>query len=413
MKILVYGINFPPELVGIGKYTGEMTEWLSRDNDIAVITAPQYYPEWKIGAGFRRWLYSTELMNGIKIHRCPIWVPAKPTGIKRILHLLSFTLTSIPKLIQIMFWKPDIIIAIAPPISSTPVILLTAWLSRCKKMLHVQDFEIDAAFNLGILKLTWLKKWLELAEGFVLKRFHLVSTISPMMHKRLLEKNVPKDQTYLFPNWVDINAVKPQQKNLTSIDTLDLPSYDYLILYAGNIGKKQGLHVLLDVAEMMTGTENDKSLFLIVGEGAAKSELETIKRKKKLSNVLFKPLLPLDTFNQLLTLTDIHLVIQNESIADFVMPSKLTGILSVGGCTIITASPDTQLGHLVEEYDIGLLIEPESVKQLYNGIVELLQNQELRQHLGANARQYAIENLSKDEILSAFKHRIIDLVKNN
>jgi colanic acid biosynthesis glycosyl transferase WcaI len=95
------------------------------------------------------------------------------------------------------------------------------------------------------------------------------------------------------------------------------------------------------------------------------------------------------------------------------MPSKLTGILSVGGCTIITASPDTQLGHLVKEYNIGLLTKPESVKQLYNGIIKLLQNQELRQRLGASARQYAVENLSKDEILSAFKRRIMDLVKNN
>lgn len=29
MKILVYGINYSPELTGIGKYTGEMVEWLA------------------------------------------------------------------------------------------------------------------------------------------------------------------------------------------------------------------------------------------------------------------------------------------------------------------------------------------------------------------------------------------------
>ena len=72
MKIVVYGINYPPELVGIGKYTGEMTAWLSKNHEIRVITAPQYYPEWKIGAGFRRWWYSTEFNDGITIYRCPI-----------------------------------------------------------------------------------------------------------------------------------------------------------------------------------------------------------------------------------------------------------------------------------------------------------------------------------------------------
>jgi colanic acid biosynthesis glycosyl transferase WcaI len=29
MKLLVYGINFAPELTGIGKYSGEMVAWLA------------------------------------------------------------------------------------------------------------------------------------------------------------------------------------------------------------------------------------------------------------------------------------------------------------------------------------------------------------------------------------------------
>ncbi|STD27602.1 glycosyl transferase family protein [Enterobacter asburiae] len=46
MKILVYGINYSPELTGIGKYTGEMVEWMaSQGHDVRVITAPPYYPE--------------------------------------------------------------------------------------------------------------------------------------------------------------------------------------------------------------------------------------------------------------------------------------------------------------------------------------------------------------------------------
>ncbi len=49
MKILVYGINYSPELTGIGKYTGEMVEWLARNgHEVRVITAPPYYPEWKV-----------------------------------------------------------------------------------------------------------------------------------------------------------------------------------------------------------------------------------------------------------------------------------------------------------------------------------------------------------------------------
>ena len=46
MKILIYGINFSPELTGIGKYTGEMASWLAaKGHDVRVVTAPPYYPD--------------------------------------------------------------------------------------------------------------------------------------------------------------------------------------------------------------------------------------------------------------------------------------------------------------------------------------------------------------------------------
>ena len=46
MKILVYGINYSPELTGIGKYTGEMVEWLAaQGHEVRVINAPPYYPQ--------------------------------------------------------------------------------------------------------------------------------------------------------------------------------------------------------------------------------------------------------------------------------------------------------------------------------------------------------------------------------
>ncbi len=53
MKILVYGINYSPELTGIGKYTGEMVEWLAaQGHEVRVITAPPYYPQWQVGENY-------------------------------------------------------------------------------------------------------------------------------------------------------------------------------------------------------------------------------------------------------------------------------------------------------------------------------------------------------------------------
>lgn len=50
MRILVYGINYSPELTGIGKYTGEMVEWMAgQGHEVRVVTAPPYYPQWQVG----------------------------------------------------------------------------------------------------------------------------------------------------------------------------------------------------------------------------------------------------------------------------------------------------------------------------------------------------------------------------
>ena len=58
MKILLYGVNYSPEITGIGKYTGEMCDWLvDRGNIVRVVTAPKYYPAWKIDSQFSAWRY--------------------------------------------------------------------------------------------------------------------------------------------------------------------------------------------------------------------------------------------------------------------------------------------------------------------------------------------------------------------
>ena len=54
LRILVYGINYLPELTGIGKYTGEMSEWLSRrGHQVYAVCAVPYYPQWQVPEAYR------------------------------------------------------------------------------------------------------------------------------------------------------------------------------------------------------------------------------------------------------------------------------------------------------------------------------------------------------------------------
>ncbi|MNC50569.1 putative glycosyl transferase [compost metagenome] len=179
-------------------------------------------------------------------------------------------------------------------------------------------------------------------------------------------------------------------------NSLQLPADKKIILYSGNIGEKQGLETVIEVAERFA---HQPYLFVIVGQGGGKARLQKLAQDKGLHNVVFHPLQPYNALPALLRLADCHLVIQRRGAADAVLPSKLTNILAVGGNAVITAEPDTELGQLCDAYSgIAVCVEPESVDALADGIERCLQ---LPVH-NTVACEYAERTLEKNSVLNQF-----------
>jgi len=405
MKILIYGLHFRPDLIGIGKYTGEMSDWFfNYGYDIRVITAPPYYPEWKLK--HRSGWYKKE-NNPYLIWRCPIYVPSQPKGFTRILHLLSFGISSIPILLRNISWKPDFIISIEPPFLTTPSTILYSKLTKSKSILHIQDLEIDAAYNLNILKKGFFYKIIQKIENILLNKFDIISTISPMMKKQIVQKGINNREIAILPNWADTDKIHPEINNKYLRDKLNVKSNQKVILYSGNIGEKQNLMSVINVAEKMQSV-NTNYIFLMVGDGAYKKRLVETVNKRNITNIYFYQLQPIDDLGALLTLGDIHLVIQDKNISDSVLPSKLSNILSAGGVSIISALKNTQLSQLVKNYGIGYLINPGSENELYNAINYLLNNKSEHNTISINARKYSEKYLSKDKILNNFVSNVLN-----
>lgn len=152
MRILIYGLNTSPELTGIGKYTGEMAAWLAgRGHQVRVLSAPPYYPSWRIGEGWRNRYRSDQLSPNLTVLRAPLYVPSQTSGIKRMLHLFSFALASTPLLLSQIAWEPEVVFTVEPTFFCAPGALLTAAAAQALSWLHIQDLEVDAAFELGLL----------------------------------------------------------------------------------------------------------------------------------------------------------------------------------------------------------------------------------------------------------------------
>ncbi len=413
MRILIHGINYPPEQVGIGKYTGEMAVWLAkRGHEVRVVTAQPCYPAWQIAKEYAAWQYRRENQSGVSVFRCPLWVPSNPTAFNRLIHLASFAISSFPIMINQVNWRPDIVLVIEPTLFCAPQAWLTSRISGAKSWLHIQDFEVTAFFGLGFAPSGLLEKLVKKIEKCLMRRFDLVSSISQTMLQRLADLHISKEKTYLFPNWVDTRFIYPSPKENDLRYAWGFSPEQKIILYSGNLGNKQGLDMILDAAEDLVN-KHPEAVFLIVGEGSAKSGLIAESEKRKLVNVHFKPLQPIEKLPALLALGDIHLIIQRRGAADAVMPSKLTGILAAGGFSIITADEHTELGTLVlNNPGIAELVEPENSGALIAAIKRLL-TRSVSLPYNHVAREYAERHLSTDSIMTSCEKKLCQLAETS
>src|SRR5450755_2708353 len=101
-KILIYGINYTPEIIGVGRFTGEIGAYLAKNGfDVCVVTAPPHYPGWRAFPPYSARRYASETRAGVKILRCPLLLRADIHGIWRLIAPFSFALTSAP----VVLWK--------------------------------------------------------------------------------------------------------------------------------------------------------------------------------------------------------------------------------------------------------------------------------------------------------------------
>ncbi|WP_158275204.1 WcaI family glycosyltransferase [Pedobacter sp. HMWF019] len=399
-RILVIGINCFPELTGIGKYTGEMLNWLGKEGyQVTMITSFPYYPQWRIQAPYKGKFYAKEKMldGKLTLYRCPMLVPSNPSGLKRMIHEASFFLSAFFVVLTLLFSKGyEEIFCVAPPFHLGFLALFYRFFKGGRITYHIQDLQVDAAKELKMLKSDRLFSVLFAMERFILNRVNTISTISEGMRKKIQFKT--ERSVRILPNWVDTIKYYPIADQGPLKAKWGFSGEDKVVLYSGSIGEKQGLSQLIHLAEELKEEAHLK--FVICGTGPYKEKLEQMAIDKGLKNVCFFPLQKTEVFNDFLNMADVHLILQKADAGDLMLPSKLTTILAVGGLVLVTALPGTSLYDVIHNHQVGIVIEPERDELLRTELLDCLKNDHSHEKL--NARKYAELKLEQNRILESW-----------
>jgi colanic acid biosynthesis glycosyl transferase WcaI len=406
MRILFLGLNYAPEAIGISVYTTGLCERLAAmGHQVRVIAGKPYYPEWRVADGFGGgWRRTREA--GVDITRCPIYVPAAPSGAKRIVHHASFALSALaPMLAAARGFRPDLVITVAPSLVAAPVAWAAAKLAGARSWLHIQDFEVEAAFATGLIDGdSAAARVARAAEGRIIRLFDHVSSISPEMTAKLADYGVAPSRISEFRNWAEIDAIRPLAGPSPYRAEWDIRT-PHVALYSGNIANKQGIEIVIDAARRLRG-RGDLS-FVICGQGPNRAQLEEAARG--LDNVRFYALQPMERLGDLLGLATIHLLPQRGDAADLVLPSKLTNMLASGRPIVATAAPGTGLAREVE--GCGLATPPEDGAAFAEAIETLLDDPVMHDAIGIAARVRAERVWRKDAIIAAVAERFEALAR--
>ena len=170
---------------------------------------------------------------------------------------------------------------------------------------------------------------------------------------------------------------------------------------------KQGLELILQVAKDTCSMSD--IVYLLVGDGVAKDNLLKMSNELKLSNVMFFPPQSQDDYAQVLSTSDICLIIQKSKVKDVLIPSKLLHITSCGRPLISTAVEGSEAYNQIKFANCGVSIEPENAEELKEMILKLKDDPLLRKELGKNGRMFAKNYLAKNLVLSTFHEKLIRL----
>lgn len=346
------------------------------------------------------------------VHRFSLYGEGK----NPVLRALRYTLACIMQFNRAVFAKDArecdlMFITSTPPIKGAMAGLAKKF--NCKPIIYeLQDIFPDSLAGSGLAKkggLLW--RIGRVIENFTYKNADKIIVISEDFKKNIIAKGVPEEKIEVIYNWVDEKAVQPVGKdNNPLFEEFGLSRDKFTIVYAGNLGNAQNIGIIVDAAKQLPDIQ-----FALFGTGGLEEELKTQIANEQLANIHLNPLQPFEKVSQVYSLGDACIVSCKAGLGGSAMPSKTWTIMSCGR-PVVANFDEGDLKDILENNQCGVFSHAGNVQEFVNAIKALQENPEQCKEMGSNARQFILDNLTKEvgtrkyvDVIRSFEKNIIEI----
>lgn len=394
MHILVISQYFFPEQFRINDIC---TEWVKRGYKITVITGIPNYPQGKYYKGYGLFKKRKETYNGIEIIRLPL-IPRGNNAIMLALNYLSFVVSGfIWKVFTNIKADYVYVFEVSPMTQALPGV----WYAKKRKIpcyLYVQDLWPENVEIITGIKNKYIIGAIGKMVDYIYERCTRIFTTSKSFVKSINNRGIPIEKIEYWPQYAE-DFYKPLRK--TRIP--EIPADDvFNIIFAGNIGKAQGLDILPKTASLLRDKNLSRKIrFNIVGDGRYKNELTQLIDSMNLGEMFnFISKQPAARIPQFMAASDAAFIsLMKSPLFTMTIPAKLQSYLACGIPIIACAAGETN--GIINESNAGICSPPGSAEKLAQSIIEISsKTQEELRILGVNAREYYDNNFNKQTLLN-------------
>lgn len=410
MRILLQIIQFPPDVNSTGLLMAHVCEGLMRHgHEVEVITTFPHYEN------FRRWeehkgkLMQRETYRGMKVLRLYVYARGRKTMAGRLLSYLTFNFLATA--IRFLSRSPvDVVLCTNGSFFTGVSAYLGGLLKGSPFVYNIQDLYPQVAVESRQLRNKLAIAALDRIADLMYRKAAHISVITPAFRDHLTARGVPADKISVIPNFVDTNFIRPLPKVNEFSVANDLHD-KFVVAHAGNVGHVYDLETMLEVGRHLEPSHPD-IVFLIVGDGVAKAELEVKARETGVSNVRFLPFQPVEALPLLRAAADVQVALYKHGSAAYSMPSKVYEIMASGRPLLASADRGTDLEELVRSTGCGLCVEPEDPDKLAEALLTLYRDPSLRLNMGERGRRTAEQHYSSEAVVAAYNRLLCEVAAN-